>query len=257
MKIPVCEVLIKFDFLFYDHLMKNILLLILFLSLKVSAQDHLSVISGCDDLSLTIDSNSRNTLSFVNKDDIYYSALKDSIERPRKILLKEDKILYDEFQKLFPDKISTHCIRGKQYGRGQTEEISYCSNRQKIVLIGKEQNFYIFKLDAFEIDSYILFNTLDKIIYYTENYPMIYDYGKIVFDIGYAYGGSNIINYYKFHENEKTEYFELSLPSRYKIKNYKVIRYPTIHLIAELEKSSTSEEASEISRGCNKLLMIN
>ncbi len=87
--------------------MKKLLLLIFFLSLKVSAQDHLSVIPDCEDLSLTIESNSRNTFSFISKDD-YYSELKDSLERPKKNLLKEDQILYEEFQKLFPDQISTH-----------------------------------------------------------------------------------------------------------------------------------------------------
>ncbi len=236
--------------------MKKLLLLIFFLSLKVSAQDHLAVIPDCEDLSLTIESNSRNTFSFISKDD-YYSELKDSLERPKKNLLKEDQILYEEFQKLFPDQISTHCIRGKQYRRGETEEISYCSNRQKIVLIGKEYSFYIFKLDAFEIDCYILFNTLDKTIYFTDNDPMIYDHGKIVFDIGYAYGGLKIINYYKFHDNEKTEYFELTLPMIYTIKDYNVIKYPKIHLIAELEKLSTSKKSFEGTNGCRKLLMIN
>ncbi|GEN77253.1 hypothetical protein CHA01nite_29930 [Chryseobacterium hagamense] len=210
----------------------------------------------CEDLSLTLESNSRNTFSFINNDD-YNSKLKDSIAKPVKALLKEDKMLYDEFQNLFPDHISTHCIRGKQYGRGETEEISYCSNKQKIILIGKEQNFYIFKLDAFEIDSYILFNTLDKTIYFTENYPMIYDHGKIVFDIGYAYGGSNMINYYKFYDREKTEYFELMMPLRYTIKDFNVIRYPAIHLIAEIEKLSPSEKSSVRNKGCRKLLMIN
>lgn len=256
MKVLVCEVLIKFDFLYLGELMKNVLFIIVFLSLKISAQDHLSVISGCDDLSLTIESNARNTLSFISQDN-YHSELKDSIERPKKILLKEDKILYEEFQNLFPDQISTHCIRGKQYGRGRTEEISYCGNRQKIILIGKEESFYIFKLDAFEIDSYILFNTLDKTIYFTDNYPMIYDYGKIVFDIGYSYGGSNIINYYKFYKSEKTEYFELTIPHRYTIKHYSFIQHPTIHLVTELEKLSTSEKSSERNNGCRKLLMIN
>lgn len=237
--------------------MKNILLLMLFISLKVSSQDHLSIIPSCDDLSLTIESNSRNTLSFINKDDDDYSKLKDSIRKPKKILLKEDKVLYEEFQSIFPDKISKHCIRGKQYEKGETEEISYCSNRQKIVLIGKEQNFYIFKLDAFEIDSYILFNTLDKTMYFTENYPIIYDHGKIVFDIGYAYGGLNIINYYKFYDNKKTEYFELTMPLRYTVQHYNIIRYPTIGLIAEIEKLSTSEKSSEGNNSCRKLLRIN
>lgn len=234
--------------------MKNILFLILFVSLKLSAQDNLSLIPNCDDFSFTIESNTRNTLSFISQND-YNRKLKDSIKKPKKIALKEDKILYKEFQKKFPDKISTHCIRGEQYGSGRTEKISYCSDRQKILLIGKEQNFYIFKLDAFEIDSYILFNTENETIYYTENYPLIYDNGKIIFDIGYFYDGLKIISYYKFYD-KKTEYLELKFPAQYVIKNYNIIRNPRIHLIAELGKLSNSKKSSEDNNFCGKLLMI-
>lgn len=210
----------------------------MFTTLKLSAQ--IGKDFSCDDFSLNIESNTRNTVEFLNKER-YFELIKDSIPKNKNPAIVENKRLNEEFQKKFPNTITQHCIHGKSFNLEKVEDASFCSEKYKIFLISKEYNFYIFKIQAFEIDDYLIFNTNNKTIYSSRHYPMIINNGKLIFDIGYSGDGLNSFKYLKFNDN-KIDYTELSVPLQYKIKNYTIIKaFNGTKLIAELIKYNMKE----------------
>lgn len=241
---------------------KFLFLFLLSTFLKPFAQTNSHHQFNCDDFNFSMKSNTRNEIEFISEEQ-YFSLIKDSISKSEKPVIQENKELTLEFQKKFPNKITEHCINAKNFSGGVFEETSFCNDRQKIFLITKNKNFYIFKLNAFEIDSYILFNTEDQTIYMTENFPLILDNGKTVYDIGHSYGGSSIINYEKFSDNGNVDYFELSIPYGYRIINHNIIKkVKNSQVILELIKydiKETSPNHYENDKNifCRKFLIIN
>ncbi|WP_415328510.1 hypothetical protein [Chryseobacterium sp. MMS23-Vi53] len=212
-------------------------IILLFITLKLSAQIVKDF--NCDDFTLGIESNTKNTIEFFNKER-YFELIKDSIPKSKSPIVVENKSLNEEFQKKFPNSITEHCIHSKEFSQGIVDETSFCNNKYKIFLISKEYNFYIFKIQAFEIDDYLIFNTNDKTIYSSHHYPTIINNGKLIFDIGYSYG-LNSFKYYKFNNN-KVDYTELSIPLQYQIKNYNIVKsFNGIKLIAELRRYNIKE----------------
>jgi hypothetical protein len=150
-----------------------------------------------------------------------YSELnKDSIKQD-KPKLTEDIELTKIFREKYSNQITEHCVNTKFYDQDSISHISYCSEKTKIKLIEKKANFYIFKIDAFEIDDFFLFNIDNEVVYTTNNYPQILDNGKIVIDV--EYGNQNSINYYIF-EKDKLKYFEFKGPFSYNLKNIKLLK---------------------------------
>jgi hypothetical protein len=229
------------------------------MSLKLSAQVNPNF--SCDDFSFDVSSNTRASVEFLSKKK-YLDAIKDSIPRSQKPIIQENEILNTEFQKNFPNIITEHCVHSKSFEDGQIGEISFCSKKYKMFLVSKEYHFYIFKIQAFEIDGYLVFNSDDKTIYNTDHYPIILDNGKMILDIGYRYGGTNIIKYYKFND-KKVDYFELSFPFYNQIKSYNIIKkFDKFKLAVELIKYNTKETApnkyeDDKNDFCSKLLIIN
>ena len=235
-----------------------VLFLIAFPFIKLSAQKYIPF--DCDDFNFNIESSANTSIRFINQSD-YFSSLKDTVILPQKALIKENEKLYTEFQKKFPNKISTHCIKAKTFSRGEISETSYCSQRQKIFLITKEKNFYIFKLNAFEIDDFLVFNEDNETIYFTENYPLILDEGKIIFDIGRSYPGKQIINYYQF-EDKKVKYASIDLPFDYRITKYNIVKYSNYKVITELTRHQLKETSPNYFEKdkdvfCKKFMIIN
>ncbi|SHL24550.1 hypothetical protein [Chryseobacterium polytrichastri] len=233
-------------------------IILLFTSLKLSAQ--ISKDFSCDDFTFNIESNTRNSVEFLNKER-YFQFIKDSIPKSKKPVIAENKKLNEEFQKKFPNTITEHCIHAKSFSQGKIEDTSFCNNKYNISLISKEYNFYIFKILAFEIDNYLIFNTNNKTIYSSNHYPIILNNGKFIFDIGYSYDGLNSFNYFKFKDNN-VGYFELSIPLHYQIKNYNIINaFNGLKLTAELTKynvKETSPNKSEDDKSdfCTKFINI-
>lgn len=215
---------------------------------------------SCDDFSFNIESNTKNSVEFLNKES-YFQLIKDSIPRSKKTAIIENKNLNTEFQKKFPNTITEHCIHAKSFSQGKVEDTSFCSNKYNIFLISKEYNFYIFKILAFEIDNYLIFNTNDKTIYSSDHYPIILNNGKLIFDIGHSYDGLNSFNYFKFKDNN-VDYFKLSIPFYYQIKNYHIINaFNGLKLTAELTKYNVKEISPKNSKDdksdfCTKFINI-
>lgn len=197
-----------------------IILLFILTNLQLFSQ-NIGQKLNCDDFSFTTNSNTRMEISFLSAEN-YSRYEKDSIEKDGK-KLKEDIELNKIFQKKYPNKITVHCINSKIYEDNDFRNYSYCNESYKIKLVAQKFNFYIFKVDAFEVNNYLLFNTDNQTIYTLSNYPQILENGKIVVDVGYEYGGSKIINYYSF-EKEKLKYFELIIPAHYNLQNIKIIK---------------------------------
>lgn len=209
-----------------------------FISIKLSAQIDPNF--SCDDFTLNFQSNTRNTIEFLSKEK-YFKLIKDSIPKSKRPAIVENKSLNAEFQKKFQNIITEHCIHAKSFNQGKVEETSFCNDKYNIFLISKEYNFYIFKILAFEIDNYLIFNPNDKTIYSSNNYPIILNDGKLIFDIGHSHDGLNSFNYFKFNENN-VDYFEFSVPIQYQIKNYNIINtFSGLKLTAELTKYNMKE----------------
>jgi len=202
--------------------MKHIAIIILLLiNLNLKAQSDLFPLKlECGDFKQNISANRQMNIDFVNEER-YYSLSKDSIMKAKKIVI-ENLELTKLFEKKFPKKITNHCINSKIYENDSIENISLCNEKYNIKLIDKKLDFYIFKLDAFEIDSYLLFNSKSQIIYSVSNFPQFLNDGKVIMDVGYEYGGSNIVNFY-FIEEEKIKYFEYRFQLQYQIKDVKIL----------------------------------
>ena len=201
--------------------MKRLIILLFILTNLQLFSQNIGQKLNFDDFSFTTNSNTQMKISFLTVEN-YVRYEKDSIEKDGK-KLKEDIELNKIFQKKYPNKITKRCINSKIYDNDNIRYYSYCSENYKIKIVAQKFNFYIFKLDAFEIDCYLLFNTDNQTIYTVSNYPQILENGKIVVDAGYEYGGSNIINYYTF-DNDKLKYFEFTIPASYSLKEIKLIK---------------------------------
>ncbi len=202
--------------------MKILLTLLLFLiQLKLFGQFKYPKLN-CEKFDYTIDSNTRMNISFLSFEN-YIEYDKDTIQK-EKPNIKENIELNKIFQQKYPGKITENCINSKYYNReNDVTNVEFCDRKSKIKLVGKKDNFYIFKADAFEINIYLLFDTNSEVIYDMNNYPQILENGKVVIDAGYQYGGNNVINYYFFGE-ENVKYFELSVPIYYQLKNVKLLK---------------------------------
>jgi|GEM_PF-1413427 len=203
--------------------MKHLFFLSLFIfSVSLSAQDGF-VRTNCGNLKLLINSNVHKTVNFLSENN-YKKIINDSIQKKRILFknIKENTDLRREFQKKFPEKLTRHCINSNYFKDDSIKYYSYCDSATTMILTAKEFNFYIFKVNAFEVSSYLLFNTRDQIIYSTHNYPLIFDKGRTVFDIGYVYAGFKTAKYYRFNR-KNTEYFDFSIPPQYSFKDFKII----------------------------------
>lgn len=239
--------------------MKTLLLIIcLLISLKLTAQTKSHF--DCDDFSINLSSNTLNHIEFISKTN-FLDQIKDSIPKNKKPAIIENKSLNAEFQKKFPNTITQHCIHSKSFEQGKISDMSFCSEKYNIFLISKEYHFYIFKVVAFEIDCYMVFNTNDKTIFTLDNYPVILNSGKLIFDIGYSYNGLRVINYLKFNENS-VDYLELSIPLNYHIKSYHIIKTSNnFKLATELIRYNMKETAQnnyeyDKTDSCSKFLNI-
>jgi len=201
--------------------MKFLLSVILFfLSFQIFGQSEFQKLN-CDEFDYKSSSNTKMNLRFLSVES-YTNFDKDTIQKD-KLKVSENIDLNKVFQKKYPNKITEHCINSKYYSDDGITNAKFCNSKSKIKLVGKKYNFYIFKLDAFEIDSYLLFDINSEVIYDMNNYPQILDNGKIVIDAGYQYGGNNILNYYIF-ENDVVKYIELTFPTGYKLQNIKLLK---------------------------------
>ena len=196
------------------------ILLFFFIHLKIFGQSDFQKLN-CEEFNYTIDSNTQMNVSFISFDR-YLEYEKDTIQK-EKFKIKEDIELNSIFQKRYANKITKHCINSKSYDRDTISTLKFCDNNTRIKLVDKKANFYIFKIDAFEIDNYLLFDINNQVIFTMNNYPQILENGKIVIDAGYEYGGNNVINYYIFDE-EKVKYFEFKVPIYYQLKNIKILK---------------------------------
>ncbi|MCS3531876.1 hypothetical protein [Chryseobacterium sp. JUb7] len=243
--------------------MKLIFFLSLFIfSINLSAQDGF-VRTNCGHFKLNISSNIHKTINFLSEES-YRKIIKDSIQKRRMPTIKENTDLYKEFQKNFPDKLTRHCVNSKFFQNDSIVFHKFCDSATTLILTSKEYNFYIFKVKAFEVGNYLLFNTHDQTIYSTSNYPLILDNGKTVFDIGYAYGGFKTAKYYRFND-KKTEYFNFSIPPNYSLKDFKIIddknrKKIVVDIITyQLKKSepgSKFDYENDVNDYCRKFLLI-
>lgn len=234
---------------------------LLIFSVTLSAQNNFQKLN-CDEFELNITSNLHSSVRFLNKES-YSLIIKDSIQKKKPSIIKENTDLYKEFQIKFPKKITTHCIHSKYNYNDSIRYLSYCDSATTLTLIKKEYQFYIFKEKGYEIDNFILFNTENQTIYSTKNEPIILENGKSVFDIGHSYGGYQMVNYYKFG-GEKTEYLKFTLPLHYEIKDFKLVnKYNNIKVALEIIKYDFKKrelnDKSEfyIDNCCRKFLLIN
>jgi len=199
----------------------SLIISFLFFSLKIFGQSEFPKLN-CEEFDYTTDSNTTINLRFLSPES-YAEYDKDSIQK-EKPKIEEDIELNKIFQKKYPNKITEHCIDSKYFSQVDgIANVKFCDSKLKIKLVGKKHNFYIFKVDAFEIDNYLLFDMNSEVIYDTNNYPQILENGKIVIDAGYEYCGYNVINYY-FFENNDLNYFKFRVSTGYKLQNIKLFK---------------------------------
>lgn len=195
-------------------------LFIFFIHLNIFGQSEFPKLT-CEEFDYSTTSNTRMHVNFISLER-YLEYDKDTI-KTEIAHLNEDPELNKIFQKKYPDRITKHCINSKFHEQDSIRNISFCDEKMQIKLIAKKSNFYIFKIDAFEIDNYLLFNINNELVFTMNNYPKILENGKIVIDSGYEYGGNNAINYYVFGE-EKVKYFEFRVPAYYRMKKIKILK---------------------------------
>lgn len=247
--------------------MRYITLIFIFIQLSLNAQsDDFLLILDCNDFAQNISANKRMNVDFINLER--YNSLKNDTLVKQKKILTENFELTKSFEKNFPNKISKHCVNSKMYEKDSIRNLSFCNDNYKIKLIEKKFNFYIFKLDAFEINSYLLFDTKSQIIYTINNYPQIIKEGKIILDFGYEYEGQNAFNFY-FIEDKDISYFEYRIPNQYQIRDYKIlnsgINNPKIlvHLIkygykeVPNKKELGTKYEYDKEKFCEKIIMFN
>ncbi|MBO6211627.1 hypothetical protein [Algoriella sp.] len=177
----------------------------------------------CDDFEFNISSDFYTKIELVNNKE-FNSLLKDSISLSRNTNKNLDS-LQKEFDKNYKNKITTKCINSKVYNEQDRKVINYneCNNRQKIELVDKINNYYVFNLKAFEINDYLLFNTLNETIYVIDDYPIISDNGNTIFTLKFHTPNSHGANVYKF-EGEKLNRFRINFSGFYNLKSYYVTK---------------------------------
>jgi len=201
--------------------MKNLsFTLILLINLNIFGQSDLPRLN-CEEFDYSINSNTRMNLKFLSLES-YNETDKDTIQKDN-VKTSENIELNKIFQKKYPNKITEHCINSNYYDRDSITNLKFCDEKTKIKLVDKKANFYIFKIDAFEVNNYLLFNADNEVIYTINNFPQILENGKIVIDAGFEYGGYNVINYYVFEEKE-IKYFEFIVPMYYHLQNLKLLK---------------------------------
>jgi len=205
-------------------------------------------------------------INFIDEESYNY-LIRDTLSKQIKVTA-ENILLTKIFEQKFPKKVTKHCINAKIYENDSVRKISYCDKKNNIKLIDKKFNFYIFKLEAFEINNYLLFNTDNETIIFTSNFPQILKDGKVILDFGYEYQGGRILNFY-FLENKKIEYFEYRIPLQYQIRDFKILKshHDNPRIVVDIIRYGYKEVSNKQGFGkkyvydsektCRKLLMLN
>lgn len=152
----------------------------------------------CDDFEFNILSDFYIKIELINN-KAFNSSLKYSTTLTRNTNKNIDS-LKNEFDKFYKNKITNNCINSKVYNEQDKSIIDFnqCNKKQKIELVDKINHLYIFNLKAFEINNYLLFNTLNNTIYVIDDYPIISDNGNTIFTLKFHTPNSHGAKVYKF-----------------------------------------------------------
>ncbi|WP_313254032.1 hypothetical protein [Empedobacter sp.] len=177
----------------------------------------------CDDFEFNISSDFYTKIELVNN-KAFNSLLKDSISLTKNTNKNIDSI-QKEFDKLYKNKITNNCINSKINNEQDKSIIDFnqCNKKQKIELVDKINHLYIFNLKAFEINNYLLFNTLNNTIYVIDDYPIISDNGNTIFTLKFHTPNSHGANVYKF-ERDKLNKFVINFSGFYNLKSYHITK---------------------------------
>lgn len=221
---------------------------------------------NCIDFSQDLRGDLRTTINFVTEDN-FNSLLKGSTITVQKTN-KNIQLLQKEFDKKYNNKITKHCINAKIFFDDKIKNYQNCDETNKISLVDKVDNYFIFHYtDGFEINNYLLFNTINETIYFFKSLPVILDHGTTLITMKFNSAYSHGIDLYKFEDgNLKTFNIEFSRQYRpektYIIKDWanrtkillNLVRYDLIEVSNTFKDGTRYDYNKE--KFCRKFIVI-